>query len=171
MEVVTLSRDEYLESVQKLSHFENLKFLKNALDLWDIVRFRIVVNDVIELKNICLHFWGKFTNEIIRCRNYYFQPKHENHLHIYKAIHFQILIDNDKMIEIEFMTRVDSVFSLLEKEEGVSLEVMELALKRKEARDSKNWELADQLRDEIKDMGYEIKDDKSTKEGYRLSKL
>ncbi|WP_375723224.1 GNAT family N-acetyltransferase [Arcobacter sp. KX21116] len=35
MEVVTLSRDEYLESVQKLSHFENLKFLKNALDLWD----------------------------------------------------------------------------------------------------------------------------------------
>ncbi len=35
MEVVTLNRDEYLESVQKLSNFENLKFLKNALDLWD----------------------------------------------------------------------------------------------------------------------------------------
>ena len=81
------------------------------------------------------------------------------------------LSQRDIDLGLEFMTRVDSVFSLLEKEEGVSLEVMELALKRKEARDSKNWELADQLRDEIKDMGYEIKDDKSTKEGYRLSKL
>ncbi len=81
------------------------------------------------------------------------------------------LSQRDIDLALEFITRVDSVFSLLEKEEGVSLEVMELALKRKEARDSKNWELADQLRDEIKDMGYEIKDDKSTKEGYRLSKL
>ncbi|PLY09129.1 MAG: hypothetical protein C0626_08960 [Arcobacter sp.] len=35
MEVVKLTREEYLESVQKLSHFENLKFLKRALDLWD----------------------------------------------------------------------------------------------------------------------------------------
>jgi predicted acetyltransferase len=35
LEVVKLTRDEYLESVQKLSHFENLKFLKRALDLWD----------------------------------------------------------------------------------------------------------------------------------------
>ncbi len=35
MEVVKLTRNEYLESVQKLNNFENLKFLKNALDLWD----------------------------------------------------------------------------------------------------------------------------------------
>ena len=35
MEIVKLSREEYLESVRKLDNFENLKFLKNALDLWD----------------------------------------------------------------------------------------------------------------------------------------
>ena len=35
MEVVRLTRNEYLESVKKLSNFENLKFLKRALDLWD----------------------------------------------------------------------------------------------------------------------------------------
>ena len=35
MEVVRLTRNEYLESVKKLSNFENLKFLKRTLDLWD----------------------------------------------------------------------------------------------------------------------------------------
>ncbi|MEC8221254.1 MAG: cysteine--tRNA ligase [Nanoarchaeota archaeon] len=81
------------------------------------------------------------------------------------------LSQGDIDLALEFITRVDSVFSLLEKEESISSEIIELAEKRKEARDNKNWELADQLRDELKELGFEIKDDKSTKEGYRLSKL
>lgn len=35
MNIIYLSREAYLESVQKLDNFENLKFLKAALDTWD----------------------------------------------------------------------------------------------------------------------------------------
>ena len=46
-------------------------------------------------------------------------------------------------------------------------EVKELAEKRLEARNQKDWELSDKLRDEIKQKGYLVED---TKEGYRLKK-
>ncbi len=81
------------------------------------------------------------------------------------------LSQGDIDLALEFIQRVDKVFSLLEQEDAIPLEVIELAEKRKEARENKDWKLADQLRDELKEIGYEIKDDKSTKEGFRLSKL
>ena len=35
LEIVTYSREEYLESVQKIEDFDTLKFSKQALDWWD----------------------------------------------------------------------------------------------------------------------------------------
>lgn len=35
MQVITLTREEYLKSVKKLEDFESLKFAKNSLDWWD----------------------------------------------------------------------------------------------------------------------------------------
>lgn len=35
MEVISLDRDEYLNSIKKITHYESLKFAKQALDWWD----------------------------------------------------------------------------------------------------------------------------------------
>ena len=47
-------------------------------------------------------------------------------------------------------------------------EILELLEKRKKAREDKNWELSDQLRDELREKGYIVKD---TKEGMTLEKV
>ena len=40
--------------------------------------------------------------------------------------------------------------------------------KRKEARENKDWSLSDQIRDELKEKGYIVKD---TKEGMTIEKV
>ena len=45
-------------------------------------------------------------------------------------------------------------------------EVRELAEKRWQAKQDKDWPLADQLRDQITEMGWQVKD---TKDGFELS--
>jgi cysteinyl-tRNA synthetase len=57
-----------------------------------------------------------------------------------------------------------SLDSIPQKETGADLpgEVQALAERRRAAKAEKNWSEADRLRNEIKDMGYEVKD---TKEG------
>ena len=52
-------------------------------------------------------------------------------------------------------------------EENVPQEILELAEKRKTARESKDWNLSDKLRDEILEKGYLIKD---TPNGYELTR-
>ena len=67
------------------------------------------------------------------------------------------------------MLSFDSVLGIMQKEkEKIPKEVKELAEKRLEARNQKDWELSDKLRDEIKQKGYLIED---TKDGYRLKKV
>ena len=52
------------------------------------------------------------------------------------------------------------------KEANIPKEVLDLVEKRKQARQEKNWEEADRLRDLIKEKGYEVKD---TKDGMELT--
>ena len=52
--------------------------------------------------------------------------------------------------------------------QAIPAEVLELANKRLQARKEKNFALSDVLRDQIKTLGYEIKD---SKEGFELNKL
>ena len=53
------------------------------------------------------------------------------------------------------------------KEEKIPKEIKGLAEKRLKAREDKDWEESDKLRDEISSKGYEIKD---SKEGYIITK-
>jgi cysteinyl-tRNA synthetase len=67
------------------------------------------------------------------------------------------------------MLGFDSVLGVMQKKkEKIPGSIKELAEKRLEARNQKDWELSDRLRHEIKAKGYLIED---TKEGYRLKKI
>lgn len=60
---------------------------------------------------------------------------------------------------LEFMQRIDSVLGVMNfKSEDVPAQIMKLVAKREEARKSKEWALADKLRDQVKDLGYIIQD-------------
>ena len=58
----------------------------------------------------------------------------------------------------------------LEESKNVELpeDIQDLIEKRKEARENKDWSLSDQIRDELKEKGYIVKD---TKEGMTIEKV
>ena len=70
---------------------------------------------------------------------------------------YNLLMEFNKVLGFDF-----------EKGEDVPEEVKELAKKRFEAKQNKNWAEADALRDQIKDLGYAIKD---SKDGYQIEKI
>ena len=69
------------------------------------------------------------------------------------------LLDFDKVLGFD----LDKI-----KEEIIPKEILELIKKREEARINKDWAKSDELRDKIKDLGYEIKD---TETGSKISKI
>lgn len=81
-----------------------------------------------------------------------------------------ILSENDIKLSKEFIERTDKVLGLLEKKVEISKEIIEIARKRKAARDKKDFKESDRLRDELKKLGFEIKDSNDVKEGYILNK-
>ncbi|MCA9486347.1 MAG: cysteine--tRNA ligase [Candidatus Woesearchaeota archaeon] len=83
----------------------------------------------------------------------------------------RIFSEQDKETVLEFLRRTDKVLALLEEEERIPSEVEKLAREREVAREKKEFGEADKLRDEIKGRGYDVKDDKSSKLGYRLTKI
>lgn len=69
----------------------------------------------------------------------------------------------------ETMEAFDSVFGIMDHEKiAVDPDLQELVNKREEARKNKNWEMADKIRDELKEKGYLIEDASS---GPRLKKI
>jgi len=69
----------------------------------------------------------------------------------------------------EAMMNFDKVLGILEHEkQEIPKEVLDLAEKREEARQNKNWEEADKIRNQIKEMGYIVEDSPS---GPRLKKV
>ncbi len=79
-------------------------------------------------------------------------------------------VNKENLDEVyEAMMSFDKVLGILEhKKKDIPKEVEELAKKREEARQNKNWEESDKIRDEIKKMGYIIED---TPSGYRIRKI
>ncbi len=71
-----------------------------------------------------------------------------------------MLLDFDRVLGLEI--------GKLEQGEELPKEILELVEKRKKAREEKDWKLSDNLRDEIKKLGYNIKD---TKDGMEISKI
>lgn len=74
----------------------------------------------------------------------------------------------------ELLKKFDTVLALKidetinKKFDEIPNDIIELAEKRKQARDNKDWEESDRIRDEILQKGYAIKD---SKEGYEISKI
>ena len=73
----------------------------------------------------------------------------------------------------DLLLKFDTVLALKidepikQKVSEIPSEIIELAEKRKQARENKNWEESDKIRDEIKSKGYIIKD---SREGYEIVK-
>ena len=80
------------------------------------------------------------------------------------------LSENDLKLAKEFIERVDKVLGLLEKKAEISKEIIKLANERKLARKNKDFKESDRLRDELKKLGYEIKDSNDVKDGYILTR-
>ncbi|MBD3203180.1 cysteine--tRNA ligase [Candidatus Woesearchaeota archaeon] len=87
------------------------------------------------------------------------------------AVIFEFMKDINKLISEDKISRQDAlqaynlmmefdkVLGIMEfKEQKIPEEIKELAEKREKARQEKDWETADKLRDEIKEKGYEIED-------------
>lgn len=72
---------------------------------------------------------------------------------------------------IKFVKDVDSVVGLIEKSNVVSDEVIVLARMRSKAREKGDYKEADRFRREIQEAGYNIKDDKNSKEGFIIEKI
>ncbi len=67
-----------------------------------------------------------------------------------------------------FFEEVDVVLGLLPEKVEIDPEVRRLAQERDEARAEKNWKLADEIRDRVKEMGYVLED---TAKGVRIKKI
>ena len=78
----------------------------------------------------------------------------------------------DLLIEFDKVLGLDLINSekYLEKQAEIEIpeEIQKLVEKRKKAREEKNWKLSDEIRDELKEKGYMIKD---TKDGMVLERL
>lgn len=78
--------------------------------------------------------------------------------------------DDIKLARV-FMQKTDKILGLIKDDEEIPLEVLELAKERVKVKENKNFEESDKLRDEIKELGYEIKDDKNARSGFILTKI
>ena len=80
-----------------------------------------------------------------------------------------VLSSTDLELAVDFMEKTNEVLGLLRIQEEISVEVLDLAKQRQKARNEKNWEESDKLRDEILKLGYVVKDDKNSKHGFILT--
>jgi len=80
------------------------------LDLWDAVRFRLVVATLSDLDTAQLAVRRQF--RIVRCRNYYARPR-GGPLDTYRAIHLEIGISKHEFFELQILTDLrDAVGSI-----------------------------------------------------------
>jgi hypothetical protein len=83
-----------------------------ALDLWDLVRFRLVVTSIDSVERVSQLLWSSFGADLLRCRNYYVRPG-EGWGDPYRAIHFELKVGTRspaECVEIQVLTaRRDAV--------------------------------------------------------------
>lgn len=86
------------------------------LQNWDLVRFRIVVKSLYSLRKLCVLLWMNNFDDILRCRNYYFQPRAGNISDPYKSIHFLMKIGKFGIFELQVMSVNREITSLFDQE-------------------------------------------------------
>ena len=128
-------------------------------------------NSYKKLKNICAELKddGKTNKKYLND----FKKAIEDDLNTPKALAVLWKLVRDKKAKGKYQTikKIDEVFGLeLLKKETIEIpeKVKKLAEEREKARKTKNFKLADELRQEIKKLGYWIND---TPEGYKIEKL
>ena len=77
-----------------------------------------------------------------------------------------LLLEFDKVLGLDIKNSENYIKS--KKEINLPKDIIEILEKRKKARENKNWDLSDKIRDEIKEKGYIVKD---TKNGVVVEKL
>ncbi|MFA4960873.1 MAG: cysteine--tRNA ligase [Candidatus Pacearchaeota archaeon] len=86
------------------------------------------------------------------------------------AVLWQLVRDENAKGKIKTIAEIDKVFglNLLKKEKiDVPKEIEKLVKERQKAREEKNWKKSDELRDKIKEMGWNIKD---VEDGWEVEK-
>ena len=77
-------------------------------------------------------------------------------------------IQEDKKL----LEKIDTVLGIKitekKEQEAIPEEILELVEQRKKAREEKNWQLSEEIRDKIKEKGFIVKD---TKEGMTIDKI
>lgn len=128
-------------------------------------------NSYERLKNICseLKDDGKENKKYLKD----FQKAVEDDFNMPKALAvlWELLRDKDADGKLQAVKKMDVALGLklLEKEEiKIPSEIKKLAEERVKARENKDWKKSDELREEIKKKGWEIKD---TKEGYTINRI
>ena len=77
------------------------------------------------------------------------------------------ITDDEIARSINFVEKFNSIFDLLTPKSKIPKEVAVLVKLREEARNNKDWDKADSLRDEINELGWSIED---TKDGMKFKK-
>lgn len=87
-----------------------------SLQIWDLIRYRIVTKNLSGLRNLSNLIWREEFDNVIRCRNYYYHPKIGDHSEPYRAIHFQIGLENLGSFELQVMSSNREVTSIFDQE-------------------------------------------------------
>lgn len=90
------------------------QFRKQLLDTWDIVRFRIVAADVLTARHVAMRIWEYFFDEVVRCRNYYYRPKDDDHQDPYRGLHFELELVERRIVEVQVLTKIRELVSLFD---------------------------------------------------------
>ena len=133
----------------------NLKNSQNSLD-----RLKNIISEVKDDEKINKDYIKQFEESI------------NDDLDIPKALQvlWKLLRDKNAIGKVQTIAKMDEVFGLdlLEKEKMIIPEnIRKLVAEREEARKTKNWKKADEIRDKIKKLGYSISD---TDEGAKVIK-
>ena len=88
------------------------------LDLWDLVRFRLVVPDIHAACELSAAVQESFGNRVVRRRNYYTRPRN-GWDDPYRAIHFELSLDFDNrsdcdFVEVQILTLAREAVGLLD---------------------------------------------------------
>jgi hypothetical protein len=90
------------------------QFRRALLDTWDVVRFRMIAADLSALRQLALTVWEELYEAVIRCRNYYFRPKDDDHGEPYRGVHFELELQAGRVVEVQLLTRAREMIGWLD---------------------------------------------------------
>jgi hypothetical protein len=89
---------------------------RRRLDLWDLVRFRLVGANIQTVCTLSAAIWDMFGTRVVRCRNYYAQPRGDWN-DPYRAVHFEIKVGGayePAFVELQVLTHTRESVGLMD---------------------------------------------------------